>query len=338
MKGRTISGLALAAALCAAPAQADPVVDFYKDKTISIVSAGGAAGAHGAYAQLVSAHIQKYIPGKPNVIVQYMPGAGGNKAMNYLFNATAKDGTYIGVPLQDLIFNARIGVKAVKYDASKAQYLGGADSTRTTVTVMKSSGVATLADARRREVIMGTGGKSGQTYVVPVVLNAVLGTRFRLISGYRALGPMHVAMERGEIHGVAASWQSIAGPKRDWVEKGLVVNLLTVAMEREPVLPDVPALAELAKNEEDRALIRLMAGSAALGRAWVAFDIPKDRLAALRTAYAKTMADPAFRADAKKRNLPVRPVAWQTQQELGQQILKTPAKTVARLKGILELK
>lgn len=322
----------------AAPAAADAVADFYKGKTITVVSSGGAAGAHGAYAQLISTYIQKYIPGRPNVIVQYMPGAGGNKAMNYLFNATTTDGIHIGVPLQDLIFNARIGVKAVKYDAAKAHYLGGVDSTRTTVTVTKASGILTLDDAKRREVIMATGGKSGQTYVVPVVLNAVLGTKFRLISGYRALGPMHIAMERGEVHGRAASWQSIAGPKRDWVERGLVVNLLTVAMEREPALPDVPALSELVTDDKDRPLIRLMAGSAALGRAWVAFDIPKDRLAALREAYAGTMDDPAFRANAKKRNLPVRPVKWQAQQKLAVEILATPDATVARLKSILGLK
>jgi tripartite-type tricarboxylate transporter receptor subunit TctC len=325
-------------ALGASTVCADPVADFYRDKTVKVISAGGAAGAHGAYAQLISSYIQKYIPGNPTVIMQYMAGAGGNKAMNYLFNATANDGAHIGVPLQDLIFNARIGVKAVKYDPARAQYLGGVDSTRTTVSVMKASGVTTLEDAKRREVIMGTGGKSGQTYVVPVVLNSLLGTKFRVVSGYRALGPIHIAMERGEVHGRAASWQSIAGPKRDWVSKGMVVNLLTVALEREPELPDVPALSELAKSDDDRALIRLMAGSAALGRAWVAFGIPADRLAALRAAYAKTVADAAFLANAKKRNLPVRPVSWQDQQKLTEEILATPEATVARLKSILGLK
>jgi tripartite-type tricarboxylate transporter receptor subunit TctC len=270
--------------------------------------------------------------------MQYMTGAGGNKAMNYLFNAVTSDGIHIGVPLQDLIFNARIGVTAVKYDPAKTQYLGGVDSTRTTVSVMKASGVTTLEEAKRREVIMGTGGKSGQTYVVPLVLNALLGTKFRVVSGYRALGPIHIAMERGEVHGRAASWQSIAGPKRDWVEKGMVVNLLTVALEREPALPDVPALSELARSADDKALIRLMAGSAALGRAWVAFGIPRDRVAALRNAYSSAIADPAFIANAKKRNLPVRPVRWQDQQTLTEEILATPETTVARLKTILGLK
>jgi hypothetical protein len=243
------------------------------------------------------------------------------------------------VPLQDLIFNARIGVKAVKYDAATAHYLGGADVTRTTVTVMKASGVSSLDDAKRKEVVMASTGKSGQTYIIPVVLNAVMGTKFRIVSGYQGLGLMHLAMEKGEVHGRAASWSSIAGTKKAWIEKGLVSNLVTIALDREPDLPDVPSLAELAKSDEDRALTRLLAGSAALGRAWVAFrGIPKDRLAAVRAAYAGTLADPAAKAEASKRGLRLQPVSWQAQQKLAQEILATPEATVARLKSILDLK
>lgn len=323
----------------ATPASADAVAEFYRDKTVTVVSAGGAGGAHGVYAQMIAARIKKHIPGNPTVIVQFMPGAGGNKGMNYLFNATREDGTYLGVPLQDLIFNARIGVKAVKYDPAKAHYLGGVDITRTTITVMKVSGASSLADAKKKEVLMAATGKSGQTYIVPVVLNNILGTKFRVVSGYRGLNRIHAAMERGEVHGRAASWPSIPGTRRAWIDKGLISNLVTIALEREPDLPDVPALAELVKSDEDRALIRLLAGSAALGRAWITFGgVPRERLAALRAAYAMTLADPAFKADVAKRGLPLRPVAWQDQQKLVGQILATPEATVARLKSILGLK
>ena len=163
-----------------APASAGAVADFYKDKTITVVSSGGPGGAHGIYGLLIAKYIKKYIPGNPTVIIQYVLGAGGNKGMNYLFNATRDDGTYLGVPLQDLIFNARIGVKAVKYDPTKAHYLGGVDVTRTTVTVMKVSGVGSLEDAKRKEVVMASTGKSGQTYIIPMVLNNLLGTKFRV--------------------------------------------------------------------------------------------------------------------------------------------------------------
>lgn len=327
-----------AGALWAAPVQADPVADFYSNRTVVVVSAGEVGGAHGTYAQLISAHIKKHIPGNPSIVIQYMAGAGGNLAMNYLYNVAPKDGTYIGVPLQDLIVNARIRVAAVKYDAAKAHYLGGADMTRTTVTVMKSSGVNSLEEARRKEVLIGASGKSGQNYVIPVVLNAVLGTKFRVVTGYPGINVIHLAMDRGEVHGTAASWAVIASTKRDWIEKKLVSNLVTVAMEREPELPDVPALSELVTSDDDRALIRLLTAPAALGRAWVGLgDIPKDRLAALREAFAKTMADPALRAEAAARGLVIRPVDWQAQQELAQQLLSTPNATVARLKSILGL-
>jgi tripartite-type tricarboxylate transporter receptor subunit TctC len=326
------------AAVWAAPAQADAIADFYRDKTVTVVSAGEAGGAHGAYAQLISQHIRKHIPGNPNVVMQYMLGAGGNQAPNYLYNVAPKDGTVIGLPLQDLIFNARIGVQAVKYDPAQAHYLGGADVTRTTVSVMKASGIRTLDDARRQEVLMGSTGKSGQTYIIPMVLNSMLGTKFRPVLGYQGINFIHLAMERGELHGSAASWPTIAAAKKAWVEKGLIANLVTIAMEREPDLPDVPALSELVTAPDDRALIPLLAGSAALGRTWVAFgDVPKDRLAALRQAWAATMADPAFRADAEARGLVLHPVSWQAQQEIAAQILATPDAAVARLKGILGL-
>ena len=338
MTNRAIVAAMAVLSLWAAPAQADAVADFYKDRTIALVSAGEAGGAHGAYAQLLVQHIRRHIPGNPNVVIQYMVGAGGNLAPNYLHNVAPKDGTVIGHPLQDLVFNARIGIAAVKYDASKVHYLGGADVTRTTVTVMKASGIATLEDAKQREVLMGASGKSGQTYIIPVTLNALLGTKFKPVVGYGGINLINLAMERGEVHGQASSWPTISAAKPQWVQDGLINNLLTVAMEREPDLPNVPALAELVKSEDDFNLIRLLAGPAALGRAWIAFgDIPKDRLAALRDAYAKTLADPAFLADAKKRKLPINPVSWQEQQKLAEAILATPDATVARLKGILGL-
>ena len=339
MSARTIAALAALACLAAAAAaRADAVADFYRDKTVTLISAGEAGGAHGTYAQVMAAHIRKQIPGNPTVVIQYMLGAGGNQAPNYLYNVAAKDGTVIGLPLQDLIFNARIGVQAVKYDPAAVHYLGGADVTRTTVSVMKASGVLTLDDAKRKEVLMGATGRSGQTYIIPVVLNSMLGTKFRVITGYQGINFIHLAMERGELHGSAASWPTIAAAKKAWVEKGLIGNLITIAMEREPDLPDVPALSEVVTSPDDRALIPLLAGSAALGRAWAAFgDVPRDRLTALREAWARTMADPDFRADAAARGLALNPVRWQDQQELSRQILATPDATVARLKGILGL-
>ena len=330
--------LVLAGSLAICPVHADPVADFYRGRTLTVVSAGEAGGAHGTYAQVITAHIRRHIPGTPGVVIQHMVGAGGNLAANYLYNVAPKDGSVIGVPLQDLIVNARLGVSAVKYDATKAHYLGGADVTRTTVTVMKSSGVTSLDEARRREVLIGASGKSGQNYTIPVVLNAVIGTRFRIVTGYPGINVIHLAMDRGEVHGSAASWAVIASTRREWIEGKRITNLVTIGSERDPQIPDVPALGELATGEGDRVLIGLMAAPAALGRAWVAFgDIPTERLAALRAAFAATLADPQFKAEAAARGLGLEPVTWQAQQALAGQILATPDATVARLKRILEL-
>ena len=334
--GSAARACAFAITFAILPARADPVADFYKDKTITVVSAGEAGGAHGVYAQLIAAYMRKYIPGNPALNVQFMVGAGGNLSMNYLYNVAPKDGTYIGVPLQDLIFNARIGVAAVKYDPSKARYLGGADTTRTTVTVMKSSGIATIEDAHRNEVVIGASGGSGQNYIVPIVLNALLGTRFRVVAGYPGINVIHLAMDRGEVQGTAASWAVVASTRKDWVDKKLINNLVTIGMTREPDLPDVPALAELVSDPRDLALVPLLAGSAALGRAWVGFgDIPPDRLSVLRSAYVSVMNDPAFRAEALQKGLPIDPVDWTRQQDLARTIQSTPDEAVARLKAII---
>ena len=330
--------IALAGAVSSIAARADPVADFYRDKTITVVSAGEVSGAHGAYAQLMAAHIRKHIPGNPNVIIQYMIGAGGNLAMNYLYNVAPKDGTYVGVPLQDLIFNARIGVAAVKYDPRKTHYLGGADTTRTTVTVMKASGVATLEEAKHKEVVIGAAGASGQNYIIPAMLNGMMGTKFRIVTGYPGINLIHLAMERGEVQGTAASWAVIASTRREWIEKKLINNLVTIGTERDPELPDVPALGELVTTPEDRAIVPLLAGPAAHGRAWVAFgDIPAERLAALREAFARTLADPAYLAEARQRGLVIDPVAAERQQKLASEIMATPDAPVARLKQILGL-
>lgn len=334
---KCIATASAAVVLLAAPAAADPVAEFYRGRTVAVVSAGEAGGAHGAYTQLIAAHMRKHIPGNPTVIIQYMVGAGGNLAPNYLFSVAPKDGTAVGVPLQDLIVNARLGIAAVKYDPAKVHYLGGADTTRTTVTVMKASGIANLEDAKKREVLIGSSGRSGSNFMVPVALNAVMATRFKIVLGYPGINAIHLAMDRGEIHGTAASWPAIAATRPNWVSQGLINSLVTVALEREPDLPHVPALSEMVKAPDDLALISLMTMPAALGRAWAAFgDIPADRLTALRAAYASTLADPELKAEAAKRSLTINPVSWQSQQELASRILATSDATVARLKRIME--
>lgn len=333
---QAIFGLALATMAWATSAQADAVSEFYSGKTITLISAGSAGGAHGQYAQLIAPHISKHIPGNPNIIIQYMTGAGGNRAMNYLFNVPPDDGTYLGVPLQVLVFSPRIGVSGIKYEPAKAHYLGGADVIRNVVTVMKASGIETLEDAKQKEVLMGASGKSAQPYMIPIVINDVLRTKFRMITGYDGMHGINLAMERGEIQGRATSWQSVTSTKRDWIENRLINNLVTVAMEREPDLPEVPALSELVTSDDDLSLVRLLAGTSVHGRAWIAWgNIPAERLAALRAAFASTMADPEFRKEAEKRRMNIRPVSWQEQEELKEQILKTPDRVVTRLKNIL---
>jgi tripartite-type tricarboxylate transporter receptor subunit TctC len=338
MMSRIVFGLICAAALVAGPlpVTADPVAEFYRGKTITIVTGGGAGGPHAVYAELLKPFLEKHIPGNPTIIPQYMPGAGGLRANNYLYKVAARDGTVLGSPLQELVLAARLGVQGVQYDPAQFSFLGGAEVTRSTITVLKSAGVTTLEEARKTELIMAAGGRASQPFMYPAVANAILGTRFRIITGYPGITEMDLAVERGEAHGRAGSWGSIKGARRHWIEKDMVTHLAVIGPDREPDLPDVPLLTEFAESEADREVLELISITAVHGRAYIAPpDVPADRLAVLREAFAKALQDPELGREAQRRGLHLEPVSWQAQQQAVNRIMQANETTVQRLRKIL---
>lgn len=204
----SLSGLALAAIAVAGvtvPATADDVADFYKGKTITVVVAAGPGGGHTQYTQYLAPYLEKYMPGNPTFIVQNMGGAGGTKAANFLHSIARKDGTMIGILLSDTPLASRLRTTGVKYVAKDFQFLGGADQPRSVFLVYKSTGVKTLDDAKKTEVILGSTGKGSQTYVVPTLVNKMLGTKFKVITGYRGMGGIYIVMDKGEVQGFQSS-------------------------------------------------------------------------------------------------------------------------------------
>jgi tripartite-type tricarboxylate transporter receptor subunit TctC len=315
------------------------VAGFYEGRPITVVNAGGAGGASAAYGQLVTPFVQKYMPGQPSIIVQYMPGAGGAKAANYLFSAAAQDGSMIGQPLQEMPLWARLGTASARYDPEKFHYLGGADVTRSTISVMKKhTEVRTIEDAKQTEVVMAAGGKASQPYMYPAIANAILGTKFKIVLGYPGTGQMNLAIERGEAHGRGGSWGSFKGAKPEWIRDDALAHLAVIGPDPEPDLPGVPLLSDLASTPEDRAMLELVSVTALVGRAWVAPPgVPAERVAALRDAFAKALRDPELVAEAKRRNLDLNPVGWEKQQDAVQKILSADQSAVDRLRDILGL-
>jgi tripartite-type tricarboxylate transporter receptor subunit TctC len=331
-------GLA-AALICFAAgnaATADAVSDFYRDKPVTVVIAAGPGGAHSAYSLLLSPHLQANMPGNPGFVVQHMAGAGGTKAANYLYNSAPRNGSYIGILLADTPLTARLRTTGVKYDPGEFQYLGAAENVHHGLVVRKRAGVASLEEAKTKSVIMGSSGKGSQTYIVPSLLNAFIGTRFKIVKGYRGLGGIYLAIDRGEADGFHATIASVQVLRPDWVKQDLVQVLSVTAPDRSPEYPDAPLTRDFVTDPLDRQAIDLIGGSGLIGRAWLTTpDVPGDRLAALRTAFEKTLNDAAVAAEARKRNMNWGPMKWQVLQRQASLIANADPRVIAHMRKTL---
>lgn len=327
----------LAAGSISAPAAADAVTDFYKGKTVTVVVAAGPGGGHTKYTQYLAPFLEKHMPGNPNFIVQNMGGAGGTKAANFLYTRGRKDGTMIGILLSDTPLASRLRTTGVKYVAKDFQFLGGADKPRSVFLAYKSTGIKTLQDAMKKEVVFGSTGKGSQTYVVPTLTNAMLGTKFKVITGYRGMGGIYIAMDKKEVQGFQSSWSGFKIGRSHLVDQVnlLAVNALTPLVDN----PDVPLLKDIVTDPQDKKVAELLGGNMVLGRAWLAPPgVPADRLAALRMAFAKSFADPEAVAGAKQRKMTWESVKWQDQQAAAERISTTDQALIDRMRNALGLK
>ena len=331
-----IAGLA---GFAAAPAAADPVADFYAGKTVTIVVAAGPGGNYSNYSLLLAPFWKTYTPGHPSFIIQNMGGAGGTKAANYLANSAPQDGSHVGILEGATPINARLRTTGVKYDPAKFHYLGGVDYTRSMITVMRSAGIKTIEDAKRKQVLCGSTGRGSSTYIAPALANHFLGTKFKIITGYQGMNEVDAAVDRGEIACRAAVFASVQNIRPQWITKNLIVNIAAIDLERNPDYPDAPTLAELAKDPDARAVFRLISSDGVLGRAWMApASVPADRIAALRDAFWKAFNDPKAQAEMKKRNMPFAPVRWQRQQQVVAEIGAAPQRVIDLARNALGLK
>jgi tripartite-type tricarboxylate transporter receptor subunit TctC len=321
-----------------AAAQTD-VAAFFAGKAITLIDGGGIAGGSVLYSQSIAPLMRKYMPGNPTFVVQHMPGAGGARAANFVYSAAARDGTALGRPLQEMPLFALLGAAGLNYDPVRFQYIGGAYIARSTISVLKKNTfVRTIDDARRTEVILATGGKAAQPYMYPALSNALVGTKFKLVMGYPGTGAMNIAMDRGEVHGRAGSWNSFKGARPDWIEGDLLANLAVIGPDREPDIPDVPLLSEYVKDPADRLIMDIFGSTALFGHVWLAPPgVPADRVAALREAFNKTLHDPELIAFMKKRHAELNFVSWQQLDDAVQKLLKVDQKSVERLRAILDL-
>ncbi len=331
-----LAGAVLLTGVAGAPAAADAVADFYKDKRLTLIAAASAGGGYDAYGRTLGVHLVKHLPGNPSFAIQFMPGAGGLTAANYLYNVAPKDGTTIG-----LISNAapvfQVLKGGVKYDASKFNYIGRAGSMQYVIMVWHSQGVKSLEDMKNKEVVFGSSGKSQSNYMVPIVLKNVLGLKARVIAGYPGTKEISLALEKGEVGGRAGAWSSWQTGHAHWLRDKKVIPVAQAGLEKAYDLPNAPLLLDLAKTDEERAVLELLASDAAVGRGFITMPgVPADRVTALRRAFDATMKDPEFLADAKKRRLLIEPMTGEKLQAIVNKTVAASPAVIARAKKVLE--
>jgi tripartite-type tricarboxylate transporter receptor subunit TctC len=325
---------AVLALLVALPAHAQ---FFYEGKTITIVTSTGVGGTYDVTARLISRHMPRFIPGKPSMIVQNMPGGGNVLATNFMYTIAPKDGTSIATVHNAMPLHQILGGQGVRFDAGKFEWLGSSGAENEVILVWHTTGIRTLDEAKKREVILGGTGAGSGIVIIPRLMNALLGTRFKIVTGYKSSEDVNLALQRGEIEARAFSLISITAQRADWLRDKKITILAQVGAKRAPEIPDIPLVTELARTEEDRQIFKLMSAASGLGRPYLAPPgVPAARLAILRKAFEATMKDEAFLAEAEKLQLDIDPISAGDVTQLVLDTVNAPESVVAKAKAAID--
>jgi tripartite-type tricarboxylate transporter receptor subunit TctC len=328
--------LALGAPFVASPAIAQSVADFYRGKSVRVLIGVGVGGDYDVQARFLARHIGRHIPGAPSAVPENMTGAGGLKMTNYLYKLAPKDGTVIGIIANNFPALQAASGQGVQFDAVKFQWLGAMTRETNTMVVWHTTGVRTVDDMRRTEVAAGASGRGAITYTFPAMMNDLLGTKFKIVTGYAGGNEINLAMERGEVAARINSWASWKITKPDWLRDKKIV-IIAQGGRRSPELSDVPSVEDLARSEADRQVIRMLMSGASLGRPFTAPPgVPAARIAALRAAFAETMTDETFRAEAAAAKMELDPLSGNEMQAMMDELLKTPPAVAERARAFLQ--
>src|SRR4029079_14809228 len=288
-------GLAAAVFLSALPAQAEPIEDFYRGKTLRMLIGYGPGGGYDIYGRLVAEFLPRYLPGKPTIIAQNMPGAGSFSAASYIHDVAPKDGTVFGSLAQTLALDSMTNTNA-KVDVAKMPYIGRVVTNIDTGAALRKTGIKSFEDARAKQYNVGASGGGSTTVLFPTALNTYAGAKFKLVRGYSGTIDILLAMERGEVDIVGAyGLPGILVSQPGWVHRGEATILYQAALKRHRLLPNVPAIPELAQSDEGRDVLRAAASTGEIGRSILTTPgVPPERLAALRSAFRAMVTDPDF--------------------------------------------
>ena len=339
IKSGLVVALLIAAKIVCTPttALAQTPADFYSGRQVTLIVPTGPGGGYALYGQIFSRYFGNHIPGNPTVIVQYMPGGGGNVAANYLFNVAPKDGAVIASLFSTITVTQALQPSGAHFDATKFSWIGSIAPMVNAIGVWQKAPALTVDDAKVKQVIIGATGKSADLYIYPKIMDAVLGTKFKIVLGYDSSGAILLAMQSGEVHGMAMGLEAWQAMRPEWIKNKDVVLIAQTGVKRDPLLPDVPTLVELAPTPDGKQVMAFLASPAVLGRAVAAPPgIPPDRLAILRKAFDDTMKDPNFQKDLTSRHLSIGPTEGSEIASFIEKASATPKPLLEQTKKLLD--
>jgi tripartite-type tricarboxylate transporter receptor subunit TctC len=303
--GLALAGTALPVAFGASAASADPVADFYSGRQINLILSADAGGGYASYANAFAPHFSNHIPGRPQIVIQNMPGAGGIRAMTYFYSVAPRDGTTIGFVHSSVPFAPLFGLTGAKFDPREMHWIGSMNSATAICVAWHTSKIKTWRDLFDKEFVVGSSGAGSQMESFPIMLNRLFGMKTKVVSGYKGGNEIYLAMERGEVDGRCAGLvSSINATRPDWFPQKKVSVPIQVSLGRDPLFPDVPAAGEFAQDERTRQILQLLTAPQDMDRPLlVPLGVPAERLAALRAAFHATMNDPGFIEEARKHKL-----------------------------------
>jgi tripartite-type tricarboxylate transporter receptor subunit TctC len=332
----TLFAIVVAQLAFTALVRADPVADFYRGKTVRVIIGYGAGGNYDLYGRIVTEFLGRHIPGNPTVIAVNMPGAGGFKAVDYLYRVAPPDGTHLGAVAQQLALTLLVDDK-MGIDPRRFSYLGRVVSMVDVAVALPKSGIKSFEDARTREFTVGAGQSTSTSAIYARALNAYAGSRFKIVTGYSGTAEIQLAVERGEVDvNGGESLPAIIVQFPEWLQ-GKAVLLYQSGLKRYSMLPQVPTMSELSTSDEGKMVMSALAGTSEIGRSiLVPPGVPPERLAALRTAFQAMLKDPQFIATTEKRKLMIDGATGEQMDAVTRDTMKLPKDTIEALRRVMQ--
>ena len=322
--------------LAAGGAAAQSVESFYRGQTLRILVGYGPGTGYDVYARVLGRHIARHVPGEPTVVIQNMPGAASLTMTNTLYNVAPRDGSVIGAPARGLLIEPLFGNANARYDGRTFTWIGSMSREVSTCLSWHTTGITRLEDARAREVLVGATGSVSPSNLLPQIMNAMIGTRFKVVPGYPDSGAVGLAMERGELDGYCSfTWGSLKAARRDWIDNKRINIFVQLSLAKSAELPGVPSIMEYAKDDATRQAFELVFADQEMARPIGGPpDIPADRTAALRAAFMATMKDTDFLADAEKTGVEIDPIDGPAVAAILARLYKASPAVIATVKKI----